>query len=275
MQWKEITLKREDQCNFYCRMVGKGTPLLLIHGAAVDSEFFIETAPAFAHSYQAITYDRSGYGLSTRENIMEAESSAAYFGQQADDVAWVLQQLAPGQKAVVVGCSCGAAVAAYLAARHPELIEQVFLHEPPIYSLMTEDKDCWDLINGIHEAFEQKKYNRALNRFLLFLASSSAPSKKPMTEAEMEKFATNGMAFIRQEFPFAFDRNFPVPPVQPETKIAVLWGADGAGKPLVECAGRVAQALNCPLHMIPGGHNAARENPEEFAQAVLDLLQGK
>lgn len=272
MMWKEITLTREDRCNFYCRMTGEGKPLLLIHGAAVDSEFFIETAPAFGERFQAVTYDRSGYGHSTRENAYAAQSSAEYFGQQGDDAAWVIQQLFPGQKATVIGCSCGAAVAAYLAARHPDLVEQVFLHEPPIYSLMPDDENCWELIDGIHEAYAQGKYNRALNRFLLFLGSSSAPSKKPMTEAEMDNFMVNGMAFIKQEFSFAFDRRFPVPAMQPGTRIAVLWGADGEGKPLVECARLVAEKLGCPLHMIPGGHNEARENPEIFAQAVMNLL---
>ena len=273
MQWKNITLKREDQCDFFCRVIGEGTPLLLIHGAAVDSEFFIETAPALAKHYQVITYDRSGYGRSTREHPYTAQSCAEYFGVQGDDAAWVLEQLAPGKKAVVIGCSCGAAVAAYLASRHPDAVEQVFLHEPPIYSLMPDDEACWELIDGIHEAYSQGKYNRALNRFLLFLGSSSAPSKKPMTEAEMDNFAVNGMAFIKQEFPFAFDRNFPVPTMEAGTKIAVLWGEDGKGKPLVECAHRVSKVLDCPLHMIPGGHNEARENPESFSNAIVSLLR--
>ncbi len=273
MQCREITLQREDQCNFFCRVTGEGTPLLLIHGAAVDNEFFIETAPALAEHYQVITYDRSGYGHSTRPDILAANSSEEYFNIQGDDAAWILKQLVPGQKAIVVGCSCGAAVAAYVAARHPDLVEQVYLHEPPIYSLMSDDKDCWELIDGIHEAYDQGKYNRALNRFLLFLGSSSSPSKKPMTEAEMDNFMVNGMAFIRQEFPFAFDKNFPVPSVRPGTKIAVLWGEDGAGKPLVECAGRVAQVLDCPLIMIPGCHNEAREEPVGFARSIRKLLQ--
>ena len=272
MMWKEVTLTREDQCNFYCRLIGDGKPLLLIHGAAVDSEFFIETAPAFSGNFQAVTYDRSGYGHSTRGDVPEAQCSAEYFGQQGDDAAWVIRQLFPGQKATVIGCSCGAAVAAYLAARHPDLVERVFLHEPPIYSLMPDDEECWQLIDGIREAYDQGKYNRALNRFLLFLGSSSAPSKKPMTEAEMDNFMVNGMAFIRQEFRFAFDRAFPVPEMQTGTDVAVLWGEDGVGKPLVECAARTAEKLDCPLYMIPGGHNAAREDPEIFAQAVLNLL---
>ena len=269
-QWKEVTLKREDQCNFHCRIIGEGKPLLLIHGAACDSEFFIDTAPAFAQRYQVIIYDRSGYGKSLRQVDPPACGSEEYFFRQGDDAAWVLQQLVPGQKAVVIGCSCGAAVAAYMAAGHPECIEQVFLHEPPIYSLIPELTDCWDLIDGINEAIAQKKYNRALNRFLLFLASSAAPSKKPMTEAEMDNFTNNGLLFVKQEFQLAFDKEFGVPPI--ETNVALLWGEDGEGLPLVQCAHKAAEVLGCPIHKIPGGHNAAREDPEIFAQAVFSIL---
>ena len=40
MQWQEHLLHRDDGSTFFCRTVGEGQPLLLIHGAAVDSEFF-------------------------------------------------------------------------------------------------------------------------------------------------------------------------------------------------------------------------------------------
>lgn len=273
MQWNHVMLKREDQCTFYCRTIGEGTPLLLIHGAACDSEFYIDSAPLLAKHYQVIVYDRSGYGLSVQDEGSIARDCTEYFNRQGDDGAWILQQLAPGKKAVVIGCSCGAAVASYLASRHPDVVERLFLHEPPFYSLLPDFKESWDLIDGIFEAIEKGKYNRALNRFLLFLASNSAPSKKPMTEAEMDNFARNGLVFIRNEFAFGFDKDFLVPPLSPQVNVSVLWGEDGEGTALAVCAGRLAQKIGCPLHMIPGGHNAAREDAEDFTKAILTLLQ--
>ena len=272
MQWKEMTLTRDEHCSFYCRTIGEGQPLLMIHGAACDSEFFIDTAPILAQKYQVILYDRSGYGRSVQDETCVAKDCTAYFNGQGDDGAWILQQLAPDRKAIVVGCSCGAAVASYLAARHPEVVERVFLHEPPFYSLLPDYKEGWDRIEGIFEAIGQGKYNRALNRFLLFLGSNSAPSKKPMTEAEMENFTANGLVFIRNEFAHGFDKDFRVPQMRGKVNISVLWGLDGEGTPLAVCAGRLAEALDCPLYAIPGGHNAAREDPEDFAQAVMQLV---
>ena len=273
MQWKEITLQRDDRNSFYCRTIGEGQPLLLIHGAACDSEFFIDTAPVLAQKYQVIIYDRSGYGRSVLDDEQVARDCTEYFNGQGDDGAWILEQLVPGQKAIVVGCSCGAAVASYLAARHPEVVDKVLVHEPPFYSLLPDYKESWDLIEGIFEAIEAKKYNRALNRFLLFLGSNSAPSKKPMTEAEMNNFTANGLVFVRNEFTFGFDKDFGVPKLKGEVDISVLWGEDGKDTPLAVCAGRLAKLLDCPLYAIPGGHNAAREDPEDFAQAVMKIVE--
>lgn len=272
MQFKQVKLTREDNCVFNCRVMGEGTPLLMIHGAACDSEFFVDSAPLLARHYQVIIYDRSGYGQSTQNEGNIARNCTEYFNRQGDDGAWVLQQLAPGQKAVVIGCSCGAAVASYMVSRHPDLVERVFLHEPPFYSLLPDFRESWTLIDGVLEAIGQGKYNRALNRFLLFLASNSAPSKKPMTEAEMDNFNVNGMAFIRNEFSFGFDKEFLVPSIPAEVSVDVLWGEDGEGTPLAICAGRLAKQLNCPLHMVPGGHNAARDDAERFVPAMLKLL---
>ena len=66
MQWQEHLLHRDDGSSFFCRTVGEGQPLLLIHGAAVDSEFFYELGPHLAAHYRVISYDRSGFGPALR-----------------------------------------------------------------------------------------------------------------------------------------------------------------------------------------------------------------
>ncbi len=275
MQWQEHKLCRADGSSFFCRTIGQGRPLLLIHGAAVDSEFFYELGPCLAQHFLVITYDRNGFGRSVRSDDPTEMSCKEYFIGQGDDAAFVLQSLAPGEKALVVGCSCGGAIAGFLAGYHPELVERVLIHEPPIYALMNDDLRGWEHIRAIHEALDKGKYNRALNRFLLFLADCSSGSDKPMTEAEMDNFQTNGMNFMRYEFRHGFDRDLMVPSLPAEVHPVILRGLDSAGMPLSECALRVSNLLGCPLHDVRGGHNAAREIPEEFAQDVLSLLQSR
>ena len=273
MQWQEHKLCRADGSSFFCRTMGEGRPLLLIHGAAVDSEFFYEVGQYFAPYYRVITYDRNGFGRSVRADDPTEMTCKDYFIGQGDDAAFVLESLAPGEKARVVGCSCGGAIAGFFAGYHPELVERVLIHEPPIYALMDDDLRGWEHIHAIHESLAKGKYNRALNRFLLFLTDSSSTSDKPMTEAEMDNFMTNGLNFMRFEFRHGFDHDLMVPSLPAEVHPAILRGKDSAGMPLSECALRVSKRLSCPLYDVRGGHNAAREIPEEFASDVLPLLQ--
>ena len=275
MQWQEHKLCRADGSSFFCRTIGQGSPLLLIHGAAVDSEFFYELGPCLAEHFRVITYDRNGFGRSVRGTDPEGQSCKDYFIDQGNDAAFVLESLVPGEKAKVIGCSCGGAIAGFLAGYHPELVERVLIHEPPIYALMEDDKTGWEHIRAIHEALDKGKYTRALNRFLLFLSDSSSTADKPMTETEMDNFQTNGMTFMRYEFRHGFDRDLMVPSLPAAVHPAILRGLDSAGMPLSECALRVSKLLSCPLHEVRGGHNAAREIPEEFAQDVLPLLQSR
>lgn len=272
LQWQEHTLHREDGSSFHCMSVGQGQPLLLIHGAAVDSEFFRELGPHLAEHYRVITYDRGGFGHSVRGDDGGALSCKDYFIGQGDDAAFVLQQLAPGEKAKVIGCSCGGAIAGFLASYHSELVERVLIHEPPIYAMMEDDRTGWEHIESILASLEKGKYNRALNRFLLFLSDSSSTADKPMTEAEMDNFMVNGLYFMRYEFRHGFDRDLMVPTLPEKVHPAVLRGCDSEGFPLFVCAERVAKMLGCPLYEVSGGHNAAREIPEVFAREVLPLL---
>ena len=273
MQWQEHLLHRDDGSTFFCRTVGEGQPLLLIHGAAVDSEFFYELGPCLAEHYRVIAYDRSGFGRSVRGTDPAGLSCKEYFIGQGDDAAFVVERLAPGEKALVIGCSCGGAIAGFFAGYHPELVERVLIHEPPIYALMEDDRTGWEHIESIHQSLDKGKFTRALNRFLLFLSESSSTADKPMTEAEMDNFMTNGLQFMRYEFRHGFDRDLMVPSLPAEVHPALLRGSDSEGMPLWVCAERVSKLLDCPLHVVSGGHNAAREIPEVFAREVLPLLK--
>ena len=273
MVWNERFITAGDGTRLFCREAGEGTPLLLIHGAACDSEFFLSLGARMWPRYRVILYDRRGYGRSG-VNVTGAGDSTAYFSRLASDAACVLRQL-DAAGAAVLGCSYGALVAVYLAHQYPELVNRTLMHEPPAYSLMPDDAEGWEKIGDILRCIEQRKFVRALNRFLLFLASASAPSERPMAEAEAESFMRNGLYFIEHEFAFGFDRSLAVPLLSGQTNPAFLRGANGAGTSLWECARRLAERQKCPVYDFPGGHNGAREQPDEFGDALCGLLAGE
>lgn len=99
--------------------------VLMIHGASANAREFTWTlAPRLEADMRVLMADRPGHGYSQRFD--GAETLAA----QARQMAGVLEQLAPGQKAVVAGHSFGGAVALRLALDRPDLVSGLVLLAP-------------------------------------------------------------------------------------------------------------------------------------------------
>ena len=283
MRRKECTITTKDGIELYAQQIGQGPPLLLIHGAVVDSEFFTDFAELLATDHQVITYDRRGYGYSplpvgkdgAEFQYPEDLNGKAYYTMQADDAFRVLTAFSD-EPAIVLGCSAGAVVAMYLAEQHSEIIRKLFLHEPPAYILMRDHTEVWETIDKIKESIRAGKYNSALNRFLLFV-TASRESKKEMTSHEIEAFMDNGLNFIRNEYLRTFTDDI-FPEHLPEgTDALLLCGEETirTGAPLATAAQRIAERLNLKEVWMPGSHNGVREDSAEFAAEFRRLLGGR
>lgn len=100
-------------------------PVLMIHGASANArEYTSSLAPHLDDSLRLLMADRPGHGWSDRFD------GAEMLGAQARQMAGVLDQMAPGRKAVIVGHSFGGAVALRLALDRPDLIAGVVLLAP-------------------------------------------------------------------------------------------------------------------------------------------------
>ncbi len=107
------------------RGAASAPPVLMIHGASANAREFTSTlAPRLEMDLRVLMADRPGHGYSTRFD--GAETLAA----QARQMAGVLEQTAPGQKAVIVGHSFGGAVALRLALDRPDLVSGLVLLAP-------------------------------------------------------------------------------------------------------------------------------------------------
>ena len=97
---------------------GRGDPLMLLHGGAVDSRFFDQNLRELSERFRVIRTDLWGHG---RTGDREAPFSLETF---SDDVAELIELVAGGQ-AHVLGHSIGAAVALILARRRPDLVRRM------------------------------------------------------------------------------------------------------------------------------------------------------
>lgn len=100
-------------------------PVLMIHGASANArEFTFTLAPRLKDNFHVLMADRPGHGYSGRPERSET------LEVQAAQMAGVVRQLAPDQKAVIVGHSYGGAVALRLALDNPDLVSGVVLLAP-------------------------------------------------------------------------------------------------------------------------------------------------
>lgn len=99
--------------------------VLMIHGASANAREFTWTlSPRLETDVRVLMADRPGHGYS--ERFDGADTLAA----QARQMAGVLEQLAPGRKAVIAGHSFGGAVALRLALDRPDLVSSLVLLAP-------------------------------------------------------------------------------------------------------------------------------------------------
>lgn len=85
-------LLKVNQVDIYCTVKGEESPILLVHGAGCDSDFFENCANTFVKNYKVITYDRRGY--SRNNGIIKKE----FLETNANDIREILSQLISNEK---------------------------------------------------------------------------------------------------------------------------------------------------------------------------------
>lgn len=105
---------------------GTGAPMVFLHGIYPGASSFewSKVYPAFTSDYQVIAPDLLGFGESERPRPgLDAD-------QHVQALADGFREILPGNPAIVVASGFGAAVAAKLAAQHPELVRCLVLLAP-------------------------------------------------------------------------------------------------------------------------------------------------
>jgi aminoacrylate hydrolase len=100
-------------CHLYYERQGAGFPVLFVTGLGGNASHWREQVPAFAKSFDVITFDHRGIGQSDHDKISYSVDKMA-----ADAVA-LLDALGI-EKTHVVGHSTGGAIAQILALEHPK-----------------------------------------------------------------------------------------------------------------------------------------------------------
>ena len=99
--------------------IGRGSPLVLIHGLADDHRLWRKAVPDLALRHRVILYDVRGHGQSS------AGDADGTLVQLAADLARLMDSIGL-ERAAIAGFSLGGTIAMRLAIDHPEKVDVLF-----------------------------------------------------------------------------------------------------------------------------------------------------
>ncbi|OZB92340.1 alpha/beta fold hydrolase [Paenibacillus sp. XY044] len=255
----------------YYEIRGGGKPLLMIPGGNGDAGFYTYVADILADEYQVITYDRRGNSRSTRNEPQNFEVS-----QQARDAVEVLEALGH-PSAYVFGNSGGAVFAMEMAARFPQVVKAMVVHEPPIIKLLPDSEKWLRFFANVYRTSFQFGVKAASFRFNLslsipFSAFKTVPKdyQQRVTEANNEHF------FIRQEMIPSINYMPDIEKIK-QNKVKIVMAAGkmtlDKGKYYGRTVPILAEQLGCEMVTFPGHHISFFDMPQEWATALRDSLR--
>lgn len=269
----------------FCRREGSGPTLLLIHGVACDSEFFRQASAILAEHFTVISYDRRGY---SRSIPAEGETDFSVWAH-ADDAAEIIraelkrvkeEKKCPGEtdyqsrekkheggRAFVAGCSAGGAVTAALATKYPELVCQVFLHEPLMRGsgeLAVEQDAFWEKLR------KSAKKHRIITCMMHFINAMGGMNrdKESQSMEQQSRNLKNLELFLEKEMD-SFS-SLKLDDFSISVPVTVACGSDDKTGMFHRAACQAAGAKNWNYMIVPGYHNFASDEPEAFARCITE-----
>jgi pimeloyl-ACP methyl ester carboxylesterase len=253
---------KADGAELYCEVRGQGPALLMIGGAGGDAGYYGVVGDLLADAFTVITYDRRANSRSTGRNGVFS------IAQQANDAKAVIDALAGG-KAMVFGNSGGAIIGLDLAARHPQEVNGLIAHEPPIVLTLPEGDPYRGFFGEIIACFKEQGAQAAGGKFVQTVKGEGGYA---WPEGVMERAMGNFEYMFQSEFEgfgkFVpdFERlstaSFP---------IVLAAGSRDRGLYYARPSQIIAERLKRPWAELPGHHLAFMEEPVAFAGALRAL----
>jgi len=262
---REFYVCTNDEVNLFCRTIGEGEPLLMIHGAMVDSDFFLDCASELSKSYMVILYDRRGYSRSS--------SAKDYsIARQANDAVCVLNFLGV-EKVNIVSCSAGGYVALKISEENASLVSKLLMYETPLFATKKE-KSASGIIRSIIHDTSVGKLSRAKCNFLL-LSEKQDLNARNMPHEMLQNNWNNGDVFLMHEFEqYCLLTIEDLRPLKTDNATVYMMGIgkESDNSYYRRSAKFLANLIDCPIYEFLGGHNSAYDHPKEFADATISIF---
>jgi pimeloyl-ACP methyl ester carboxylesterase len=243
---------------------GAGAPLVLVHGAAVDSRMWRPQLAALADEFTVVAWDEPGAGRSA--------DVPSDFGlvDYADCLAALIRALDLGP-AHVAGLSWGGTVAQELYRHHPELVATLLLVDTYAgWKGSLPEEEVRLRVEGVRQMLAAADHQ--FDPTLPGLFAGEPPAEVvPLLEAMAADVRPDSMRTALLVMAEADQRDL-LPRIAVPTLL--IWGERDARSPLTVARQFEAAIPGAELVLIPGaGHVSNLEAPEPFNRAVRDFCR--
>lgn len=257
---------------------GEGTPVLLVHGTPTWSYEWRWVLSSLAHRFEVTAVDHLGFGLSDRPEDVEYSPEA-----HADRFRRAVDSLYPEGKVALVVHDFGGPIALDWALDHPDRL----------HSIVIVNSWMWPFTGDRKVERQAALAGGSVARFLYRRANASLRMIMPAAYADRRRLTPAIHSQYLAPFPdpdsrervlFALARS--LTRSEPffsslwarrerlsEVPVALLWGKKDGALPLTFLERWKEAVPHAVSHLFEeAGHWPHEELPEEFSQALLDLL---
>ena len=249
-------------------------PLVLVHGSWLSHHDWDLVVPALADSFRVLTYDRRGHSESGRPTSQgsirdDVADLAALTGHLGLASAWV------------VGNSFGGTITLRLAGQRPDLFQGLIAHEPPLFSLLSDDAAVAPMLDEVRRRFSAVAeriacgdHAGAAELFVesVALGSGSWPKVSPGLQSIIIENAPTFLDEVNDSEQLTFDlewiKAFPRP--------ALLTTGGQSPAIFAPVIAKLAGALpDVKVVTFSGaGHIPHVTHPVTYAEAITDFIRG-
>ncbi len=261
----------------YYKDEGKGPAILLVHGSSSTLRTYDGVAEALKGRYRIIRYDIPPLGLSGP--VSDAAAAAVARPEALPEE--LLTRLGV-KSATVVGVSSGGTMAAFLAARRPDLIERVIISNAPADPVNTAPmklSKAMTLEQSISGEAAEGRFKRRSFWDAFFDFFTGEPERMPAAKRDeyydinRREPERNPRAFTAVVADNAFTRATMAKVVCP---VLLVWGARDPLLPPSSAdvlAGYLKNAEVSKLLLPDVGHYPPLEVPERYAQIIAAYIE--
>jgi pimeloyl-ACP methyl ester carboxylesterase len=251
-------------------------PVLLMIGSPMDAGGFAALAGHFRER-TVVTYDPRGVGRSPRADGV----TAATPDEHAEDLHRLISEF-NGGPVDIFASSGGAVNALALVTRHPEAVQVLVAHEPPLATMLPDREEALAATEDIHETYQRQGFGSAMAKFIAITqVRGPIPSDFPKQAPNPADSGLPTEDDGSRDHPLLGPHMLYVSRFEPDfnslrkasTRIVIAAGAESEGTFPYRAAMAVAERLGTEAVIFPSHHGGFHEpgDPDAFA-ATLHLV---